>query len=353
MGNKLKYRLANLKTLEELKETMEDPENSKNFIYSAEYTLPVRLKNDDVAIAQFDLIEEDTKVQLENKVYDLVSVANQVVALETKVQKIDYLESSSLGILIKKHLDLFFNNLNVFKELGITNIKRGALLHSKAGQGKTSSIARLVREYAQEKNTCVLVWPTDALEPDSVKHFITKTADFNKVDRMILVLEDLGGGNLDEGVHHKSVDSSLLNFLDGLSVTFPVPTFLLATTNQPDSHLPSLTSRPGRFDMVIKVNDLDAKEMLDFYKFFAKADYKLTHEQEETLLGRSKKFAIAHIKEVFIRAKLEHSINEEKSLSEHLLHAASEIKTWIDQQESGTLAEGKPPRRAAFSMDID
>jgi len=345
MANKLKYKLANLKTLKELREGAH--------IYSAEYTLPVRLENDEVAIAQFDMIEEDYKVYLENKVYDLTLINNQVAAVETKVQNVDYLESSSLGILIKKHLDLFFNNLSVFKDLGITNVKRGILLHSLAGQGKTSSIAKLCREYSSEKNACVLVWGTDTIEPDSIKQFITKVADFSKVSKMVIVIEDLGGGNLDQGLHHNGVDSSLLNFLDGLSVTFPVPTFLLATTNQPDSHLPSLTSRPGRFDLVIKVNDLTNSEKLDFYKFFAKTDYQLTSEQEETLLSRSKKFAIAHIKETFIRAKLEHSIMKEKTLSEHILHAANEIKTWIEQQENGLLAQGGKGKRIAFGNDED
>lgn len=343
MSTKLKYKLANLKTLKELK-------NGAN-IYSAEYTLPVRLENDEVAIAQFDLIEEDYKIQLENKVYDLASVANQVAAVETKVQNVNYLESSSLGILIKKHLDLFFNNLNVFKDLGITNIKRGALLHSKAGEGKSSAIAKLVKEYSTEKNTCVLVWPTDILESDNVKHFVTKVADFSKVSKLIIIMEDLGGGNLDEGIHHKGVDSSLLNFLDGLSVTFPIPTFLLATTNQPDSHLPSLTSRPGRFDLVIRIDPLNSKEMLDFYKFFAKDDFTLTDNQIDTLLTRSKKFAIAHIKETYIRAKLEHSIMQDKPLAEHILHAAHEIKIWIEQQESGNLASGEKPKRIAFALD--
>ena len=345
MANKLKYKLANLKTLKELREGAH--------IFSAEYTLPVRLENDEVAIAQFDMIEEDYKIYLENKVYDLTLVNNQVAAVETKVQHIDYLESSSLGILIKKHLDLFFNNLDVFKDLGITNIKRGALLHSGQGTGKSSTIAKLCKEYVANHQTCVLVWPTDVLEPDQIKNFISRVADFSKVTKLILVLEDIGGGNLDQGLHHNGVDSSLLNFLDGLSVSFPIPTFLLGTTNQPDSHLPSLTSRPGRFDLVLKVPDLTTHEMLDFYKFFAKADYTLTPEQEETLLARSKKFAIAHIKETFIRAKLEHSIMKEKSLSEHILNAASEIKTWIEQQEAGLLAQGGKGKRIAFGNDED
>ena len=250
MSNKLKYKLANLVTLDELK-------NGK-FIYSAEYTLPVKLDDDKVAIAQFDLIEENYKQKLENKVYDLVSVNNQLQAVETKIQKIDYMETNSLGVYIKKQLDLFFNNLNVFKDLGIINVKRGALLHSQPGQGKSAAIAKMAREYAQEKNACVLIWATGYHGAGQRgRTLLTRTADLSKADKLLLVAEDLGGGNTDEGVHHNSVDASLLNFLDGVSVNFPVPTFILATTNQPDAHLPSLTSRPGRFDIVQKVPDLE------------------------------------------------------------------------------------------------
>jgi len=343
MANKLKYKLANLKTLKELREGAH--------IFSAEYTLPVRLENDEVAIAQFDMIEEDYKVYLENKVYDLTLINNQVAAVETKVQNVDYLESSSLGILIKKHLDLFFNNLSVFKDLGITNIKRGALLHSSAGFGKSATIAKLCKEYVANQNACVLVWPTAEIESDQVKNFITRVADFSKVNKMILVIEDIGSGNLDEGIHHNSVDASLLNFLDGLSVTFPIPTFLLATTNNPDSHLPSLTSRPGRFDLVIKCPELSDEDRVTFYKFFAKKDYILDAKDETELLFLSKKFAIAHIKETFIRAKLEHSIMKERAFSYHLLDAAKEIKIWIEQQIAGTLSKGQKKVSVGFGED--
>lgn len=347
--NKTKYKLFNECTIKELKE-------EGKYLYSADFTVPIKRDDGSITIAQFDSVNETTKFKLENKVYDLVQFGGSILPTETVIQNNEILEKSSLGELVKKHIDLFFNNLAIYDELGITKKTRGMLLHSKAGAGKSTVICRAANEYSKTKNACVLIWPSSKIEADDLKFFLSKQCDWNNIDKLILILEDIGGGNLDDGEHHRGVDAGLLNFLDGVDNFYVKPTFIVATTNNPDSHLASLTSRPGRFDLVIKVPELTDNEKVEFYKFFSKSHWMQNLEETDygqDIIKYSKKFQICHVKEAVIRARLEMTIDETKSsFTIHLLKAAKDISDWIERQEQGTLAKGEQKRRLGFE-DLD
>ena len=75
----------------------------------------------------------------------------------------------------------------------------------------------------------------------------------------------------------------------------------------------SLTSRPGRFDIVMGLPLPKGQERLGFLKFFAGKyydDLKLTPEDEEKrFIKLSESFAAAHLKECYIRAMLNKKVN--------------------------------------------
>jgi SpoVK/Ycf46/Vps4 family AAA+-type ATPase len=75
--------------------------------------------------------------------------------------------------------------------------------------------------------------------------------DTEKVDLILLIVEDLGGTATDE--RGTNVNTTMLNFLDGNRDVYRVPTMIVATTNYLDQLQETLTSRPGRFDVVTVV----------------------------------------------------------------------------------------------------
>src|SRR5690606_31658097 len=156
--------------------------------------------------------------------------------------------------LIFKEARTFFSRLHVYEKLNRPK-KRSVLLYSAPGMGKTSAIEKFCHDAINEDaGTVVLVWPTSEIEPDSVARFLSQSSEYNdKCTRLILIIEDIGGGER-EGSHSRSgVTSGLLNLLDGVGLTFRLPTFIIATTNHPENLLSSLANRPGRFDLMAEL----------------------------------------------------------------------------------------------------
>ena len=201
---------------------------------------------------------------------------------------------------ISEKIDCFFQNVHVYKEEGFEVAKRAALLYGPPGTGKTTVLSKICNEYVADGKTAIIVWHTDKFEARHIKGFI-KHFDYQGVDKIILVVEDIGGTEMEE-VRHRS-DSSLLSLLDNQEKTFTIPTLILATTNFPEALLGNLTNRPNRFDDKIEVAfpPPDARGAL--LKFFTKD----TATDDEVELIKSKKctdFTPAHIREIRIRSRI-------------------------------------------------
>lgn len=227
---------------------------------------------------------------------------------------------------IEDKIECFFKRLDVYRLHGIEVPKRGMLLYGVAGSGKSTSIVKVCKKYAADGKTAVIVWGTDKIDPIEVKDFV-KSFEYVGVEKMILVMEDIGGVEMDQ-VRMKST-SSLLSLLDNQEKIFTIPIFILATTNFPENFLGNLTNRPGRFDDKIEVNYPTGQARMELLKFFMKADV----DEKALELIRSdkfKKFSPAHIKEAVIRAAI-----YDIALQESILSIAKEIELYENAFVSG------------------
>ena len=156
----------------------------------------------------------------------------------------------------------------------------------------------------EDAGTVVFLWPTSKVEAEDVSHFLSVQSEFtDKCTRLILVIEDIGGSEHEGHGGARGVDSGMLNLLDGLEVTFRLPTFIMATTNYPQNLLKELADRPRRFDLLIKLDPPSANERVKLAEFIAKRS--LNDDEKKALEHKQcNVFSIAHIEEMIIRSLL-------------------------------------------------
>lgn len=201
--------------------------------------------------------------------------------------------------------DKFFNKLDVYKELK-RDPKRAILLCSPPGVGKTAAINKVCKSSLEEEGTAVIIWDTSEIRASSVNKFFLNRSKFKStVKRLIMIIEDIEGGTTEDDHSSRGVNSSLLNFLDGVGSPFKgVPTFIIATTNNPERSVGALIDRPGRFDKVIEMKTPNAKEcglLLSFIMNDKLSDSDLQAAQ----LAADNEFSIAHLQEAVVRSKLD------------------------------------------------
>lgn len=200
---------------------------------------------------------------------------------------------------VTKRVDTFFNRLHIYAKYGIEVPRYNILLHGPPGTGKSTSISQIVTNYKEK--AAIIVWPTDRFEPYDIKNFI-KTFEYEAgVERLIMIVEDIGGVESED--RRVTSDSSLLSLLDNNEKTFTIPTCMLATTNFPQMLLGNLTNRPGRFDLIHKVGAPTAEQRVALLNFFTKN----SASQEAIDLFKSKEtdgFSIAHVRHIVIQADL-------------------------------------------------
>ncbi len=315
-----KFELQKVVTLTELKD-------KTNALEEADYTDRVSI-NGELHFFQFKFIPPETEVSkfVMTKGAFYLEQTNSGIKprkIETRTTKI--LDSAKSAVEIRTRIDAFFNKLDVFREEGIENPKRGMLIHSGPGVGKTTIITKIMNEYVQEHNTCALVWPSDIVHPDDMQEFLGSDCDWSGIDRFILVIEDLGGGSDIWGAQHQKTPAALLNFLDGIEAVFKKPTYIIATTNNADAFQSNLNSRPGRFDVVLGLPPPSKEDRLNLLKFFAKDRWNFSKSEENELARLTEGFSAAHLKEVYLRSRI-----DDKTMFE----TADEIKKHIDKIKS-------------------
>jgi SpoVK/Ycf46/Vps4 family AAA+-type ATPase len=158
---------------------------------------------------------------------------------------------------------------------------------------------------AEDPGTVVVMWPTSEIDADEIAKLLSTNSKYTKqCTRMILVIEDIGGGDSERHRSNSGVDSGMLNLLDGVGVVFSLPTFIVATTNHPQSLLASLADRPGRFDLMLKLSPPSHDEKIELMKFISKRD--LTDDEKTALGSRgTEEFSVAHLEEIAVRAELD------------------------------------------------
>lgn len=235
----------------------------------------------------------------------------------TDLKQQSLLESAINTQIIKAEADRFYNKLHIYDMLGEAKARK-LLLYSDPGCGKSSAIAMYANGMiADDSSSAVIIWPTARIESDDVLNLMSD-AKYENVSRLLFVMEDIGGGEREGSSASRSVDSSMLDMLDGIRDIYRVPTFIIATTNYPQNLLSALADRPGRFDLMLELKTPSADERLNLVRFFAKRE--LSNEEVEAISkDKYKKFSVAHLKEAVIRHYLT-DISIEDALVELLEH---------------------------------
>lgn len=224
-----------------------------------------------------------------------------------KLRKNNLLETIDNTRDILSESNKFFKKVDsgIYKNLS-KEPRRSILLYSNPGMGKSAAIARTCENFLEQKDTAVVIWDTANIESSPVNKFFLQGSKFSsKVKRMIFVIEDIGGGSVEENYGPRGADSSLLNLLDGVGSPFKgVPTFIIATTNNPEQSVEPLIDRPGRFDKVIEMKAPDRSQAVELLKFISKREL-LPTEIEAAALAAKNNFSIAHLQEIVVRSLID------------------------------------------------
>jgi SpoVK/Ycf46/Vps4 family AAA+-type ATPase len=251
---------------------------------------------------EYDKSKEDNNYKVVPGIFAIAAENMKIILKKTSFTKQRILEENISTMEITNKINTFFSKVEVYKKYGM-DPKRAMLLYGPAGTGKTLVISKVCEEYIKNNDTLVVLWPSDKFEARDVKAFL-KTFDYaaNAVQRLILVIEDLGGVENADGPRRYS-ESSLLSLLDNAESTFKIPTMILATTNHPEKFLENLTDRPQRFDDVIEVKPPTGEFRAKFLEFFSQGE---ASEVAKNMI-KEKKFdslSVAHLKEIVIRAAI-------------------------------------------------
>jgi len=287
-----------LKKLTSFKELADNPE----------MTIPLSdlcMQNQEY-IAQFEHItdDKDQKTDIKPGVYSLVDAGSGLDLKKTEPRKRNLLTTVLNTQAILQEAKLFFSKLHIYDELDQPK-KRGVLLYSDPGLGKSAAISQFIQDaVAEDAGTVVMLWPTAEVDASDVSKFLSIQSEYTaECTRLILVIEDIGG-KVHEGYGGpRQTDAAMLNLLDGIDVTFKLPSFIIATTNFPQNLLSSLADRPGRFDRLIKLSPPSYIERIQLLEFIAKRD--LTSEEKTAFKGKSTDdLSIAHLEEIVVRSRL-------------------------------------------------
>lgn len=258
--------------------------------------------NDDKLI-QFDYVakENDDQVVVKAGTHTIESNFG-----ELKLKPTSFLEETSLDEYINTKdisgkIDKFFGKIAIYEKYGIFP-KRGILLYGPPGAGKSFVISKVCREYTKRNDTVVIIWDTASIRASGVLSLLRMLKYDDAVKRMILVVEDIGGVEVDVNPQ-KFVESSLLTLLDNSTKSFKIPTLIIATTNFPQHLLDNLTNRPQRFDDLIEVKRPSADFRARFLDFFSKGSAP-EHIKELIVQKKYDVFSVAHIKEIIIRSEI-------------------------------------------------
>ena len=267
---------------------------------------------------KFNEAEKPEKKKIKPGIWSMKPIPGGITLVETELGKKRLLLDAVNATAIINEAKTFFSKLDVYERLGRQK-KRGVLIYSAPGLGKSSTISHFCNETSKhDEGTVVMIWPTSKIDSDDVLDFLSTGSTFTKkCTKLILVLEDIGGGE-HEGGRSRQVDAGLLNLLDGVSDVFKLPTFIIATTNHPENLLASLADRPGRFDLMLELQPPSGEERVKLLEFIANRE--LTPEEKKVFLDKKcDGLSIAHLDEIIVRSLL-HDRTLEQTLREILDH---------------------------------
>ena len=277
----------------------------------------------DTHIIQMEYVEkerEGKKFLIKNGCFVMSDTSGGVILEKFELREYNLLKTIDNTSMILNERDKFFSKLNIYKELK-RDPKRAILLCSPPGIGKTAAINDVIKSSLTDGETAAIIWDTSEIRASSVNKFFLNKSKFHKnVKRLIVIIEDIEGGTSEGDYSSKGINSSLLNFLDGVGNPFNgVPTFIIATTNNPERSVGALIDRPGRFDKILEMSTPSAKECLELLEFIMNTDIIEEKLEGAAEMAAKSEFSIAHLQEAVVRSKLDDITVTEavKQLVEH------------------------------------
>ena len=265
----------------------------------------------DKQLVQFEYKEgksEAKKKVIKTGCYSFADTAMGIILEKFELRSHDLLKSVVNTKFITDESSKFFKKVGegIYEQLK-KEPKRALLIASPPGVGKTAAINDVCRKYLDMAGTAVLIWDTACVKSSSINNFFLSRSKFHKdVKRLIMIIEDIGGGSIEADHSQKAADTSLLNLLDGVGSPFHgVPTFIIATTNNPEQSVSALIDRPGRFDKVEIMETPNTEECTALLAFIAKKDELTEEDKEAAVLAAKNKFSVAHLQEIVVRSLID------------------------------------------------
>jgi SpoVK/Ycf46/Vps4 family AAA+-type ATPase len=243
----------------------------------------------------YELVEKQTKRKIDPGVY--TSSLNRYGELELTPSMINVAENFGgveLQQSILNNCRTFFRKAHLIKDIGEDKVRRGVLLHGSQGVGKTFAINNTIKEMLLDGDLIVCKFDT-SYRIGALAKLLDNLKPADEVKKLIILLEDIGGGEVDPEQSSRLSDTSLLNFLDGNSYSLDLPFVVFATTNYPQNMLANLIDRPGRFDEVIEVPPPSKEVKALFMEKLLKRS--LTDTERKAI---SSELSMAHVKEAVI-----------------------------------------------------
>lgn len=207
---------------------------------------------------------------------------------------------SSIHEKVLNIIDRFIKSKELYKQYGFL-YKRGILLHSKPGNGKSCLINIICNKIESQKD--VLIIPINNI--DQFEFFtllINKIREAEPNKLLLVIMEDI------DVLANSHKESTLLNTLDGINNIDNI--IYLATTNYIEHLKARIINRPSRFDDRIYIDSLNKLDRE--YILTKKVDKDILKNYDiENILNKTEDYNFSYfiefIKSVFI---LGYSIEE-------------------------------------------
>ncbi|MBD3261717.1 MAG: AAA family ATPase [Candidatus Altiarchaeales archaeon] len=202
-----------------------------------------------------------------------------------KIFSDDYIDLGSPVQKLSEDLLEFYSKEADYQKAGL-NHKRGALVYGPPGNGKSLEILRISQNIAQHKGIICIWLSNDSNTLFDLGNFRQALSNYH----VIFIVEEITDRS-------RYGPEELLNFLDGAFSWKSA--YTIATTNYPQDLEENLINRPGRFDLILEVENPKAEVRRAYM------ERTLNAEVSPALLEATDGFSIAHLREVSIKTRIE------------------------------------------------